>query len=278
MIKAGENLGFAKANNMAAKRARADYLVMLNPDAFAHRDWLENLLAEVTSRSITMVGSLQYMAQDTSLLDGAGDFYHVSGIALRGGFGHQAGREPAAAFDVFAPCGAGALYHRQSFLEAGGFDDRFFCYHEDVDLGYRLRLKGGRCVQSVNAKIDHVSSGISGRTSYFSVYHGTRNRIWTFAKNTPGRFLPFVVPLHIVMNSLILIRAGFRKGTLRPTVRGMIDAVKGLAPILASRKSVKAARSVSLWTLLGLYTWSPLRVLKRAVPASRSVLSKRARP
>lgn len=264
------NLGFAKANNLAAKRARADYLIMLNPDAFAYEDWLEKLLAEVCSPDITMVGSLQYMAGNCDILDGAGDFYHISGIALRGGFGHPASRVHDAAFEVFAPCGAGALYHRGSYLAVGGFDERFFCYHEDVDLGYRLRLAGGRCVQSVSARLDHVGSAISGRRSDFSIYHGTRNRIWTFAKNTPARFLWFFAPLHILVNLLVLLRAALRRGTFGPTWRGIGDGIKGLPKIWVSRKVVKAQRKISPLKMLGIYTWSPIRVVRRSVPTARS--------
>ena len=46
----------------------------------------------------------------------------------------------------FSPCGASAIYERDLFLEIGGFDERFFCYCEDVDLGMRLQLSDEKCV------------------------------------------------------------------------------------------------------------------------------------
>ncbi len=266
IIRAGENLGFAAANNLAAKKAKANYLVMLNPDAFARVDWLENLLGEITAPDITMVGSLQYMALEPDVLDGAGDFYHICGLAWRGGFGHPASSAPTEAKAAFAPCGAGALYHRETYLRLGGYDERFFCYHEDVDLGYRMRLAGGRCVQSASAIIDHVSSGISGRASDFAVYHGTRNRIWTFFKNTPLPLLLVLLPVHIGLNLFVLFWAGLRSGRFKPTLRGIKDGLAGLGDIWRSRKEVAAQRSIAISDVARMLTWSVGPVRKRAVP------------
>ena len=266
IIRAGENLGFAAANNLAAKKARADYLVMLNPDAFARPDWLERLLGEVTAPDVTMVGSLQYMALEPDVLDGAGDFYHASGLAWRGGFGHPASRAPTEAADAFAPCGAGALYHRETYLRLGGYDERFFCYHEDVDLGYRMRLAGGRCVQSASAIIDHVSSGISGRASDFAVYHGTRNRIWTFFKNTPLPLLLLLLPAHIGLNMFVLFWAGLRSGRFKPTLRGIKDGLAGLSDVWRLRKDVKAHRVMAARDVARMLCWRIDPVRKRAIP------------
>ncbi len=266
IVRVGENLGFAAANNLAASKARADYLVMLNPDAFARSDWLENLLAEVTSPHITMVGSTQFMALEPDMLDGLGDFYHASGLAWRAGFGHPASAAPTVSSEAFAPCGAGALYHRETYLRLGGYDERFFCYHEDVDLGYRMRLAGGRCVQSANAIIDHVSSGISGRASDFAVYHGTRNRIWTFFKNTPLPLLLLLLPAHIALNLFVLFWAGLRSGRFKPTFRGIQDGVAGLSDVWQSRREVQATRIIPISDVARMLTWSVQPVRKRAVP------------
>ena len=181
IILAGENLGFAVGNNLAAKKARAPWIALLNPDAFARPAWLEAAMAATKlAPTVTMVGSTQYLALEPGKFDGLGDFYHVTGLAWRAGFAKPATEIQST--EAFGPCGAGAFYHRETFMRLGGFDERFFCYHEDVDMAFRMRLAGGDCVQSADAIIDHVSSGISGRASDFAVYHGTRNRIWTFLK------------------------------------------------------------------------------------------------
>ena len=174
ILRQDRNLGFAAANNLAASRAKGEWLALLNPDAFAHKDWLDKLLEATTlAPNVTMVGSTQYMALEENMFDGIGDELHAFGLAYRSGFGHKV--YPIETRETFAPCGAGAALKHDVFKKLGGFDETFFCYHEDIDLAYRMRLDGGICIQSADAKIDHVSSGISGRASDFAIYHGTRN-------------------------------------------------------------------------------------------------------
>ena len=272
LIRAGENLGFAAANNLAARKACGNWLALLNPDAFAREDWLEKLLAETQTEKetqrlgVTMVGSLQYMALEPGVLDGAGDYYHASGLAWRAGFGHPASSAPQQSHDAFGPCGAGALYHRETFLRLGGYDERFFCYHEDVDMAYRMRLAGGHCIQSAHAIIDHISSGISGRASDFAVYHGTRNRIWTFMKNTPFALLVILLPAHIALNMFVLFWAGLRSGRFKPTGRGIKDGLKGLPAILRSRREVMSHKVLSMNDVIRMLSWSVGPVRKRAIP------------
>ena len=184
IMEAGENLGFAVANNRMRPMMLGDWIALLNPDAFARPDWLEEgLAARALLPNTAMVGSTQYLALEPDKFDGLGDEYHAFGVAWRAGFGEPV--EDIVTREAFGPCGAGAFYDRDVFRTLGGFDESFFCYHEDVDLAFRMRLAGYRCVQSADTIIDHVSSAISGRASEFAVYHGTRNRIWTFFNNMP---------------------------------------------------------------------------------------------
>ena len=264
IIMAGENLGFAVGNNLAARKARAPWIVLLNPDAFARDNWLENLLAAARTPGATMAGSTQYLALEPDKFDGLGDFYHISGLAWRAGFGQAV--YPVETAEAFGPCGAGALYHRETFLKLGGFDERFFCYHEDVDMAFRMRLAGGICIQVADAVIDHISSGVSGRASDFAVYHGTRNRIWTFFKDIPGPLLLLLTPVHIALNLAMLFWACFRPGRFAPTWRGVRDGVLGLPNFAQARIDVQQSRVITSWDVLRMLAWSPLKVIRRAVP------------
>lgn len=276
IIRAGENLGFAAGNNLAAQKARAPWMALLNPDAFARPDWLEKLLAATElAPHVTMVGSTQFMALDPGVYDGFGDCYHVTGLAWRSLCDYRIGSGDIPPVietcEVFAPCAAAALYDRETFIRLGGFDERFFCYHEDVDLAFRMRLDGGICVQSKEAIVDHVSSGISGRASDFAVYHGTRNRIWTFFKNMPtGGVLLFLGP-HLLLNLALLVWSAFRPGRWRPTSRGIWHGFKGLPAVLKDRHTLQSRRKIGLGEFLGfagtnsIITISPLKVLTRAV-------------
>ena len=153
LIEAGKNLGFAAANNLAAKTARGEWLAFLNPDAYATPTWLEELLnAAERYPDADAFGSTQYCAENPAKLDGAGDVYHIAGVPYRGHFGWPAAKLPAEG-ETFAACAAAALYRRKTFDALDGFDERFFCYGEDVDLGFRLRLRGGRTIQAPKAVV-----------------------------------------------------------------------------------------------------------------------------
>jgi len=268
VLELGENTGFAKGNNIAAKEARGDWLALLNPDAFARPDWLEKLLDATTlAPNVTMVGSTQYMALEPNIYDGVGDFYHVAGLAWRGKHGHSTEGHTPETREAFGPCAAAALYHRETFARLGGFDERFFCYHEDVDIAFRFRLAGGICIQKADAIVDHVSSGISGKASAFAVYHGTRNRIWTFVKCMPPLGLLIFSPAHIALNLAFLFWSLFRKGRAKPTWRGVRDGIKGIPAIWKTRRAVE--RNIGIIPLLRVMSLNPLKFLTRgegAVP------------
>ena len=190
-------------------------------------------------------------------------FKSKSGIAFRAGYGKQI--PPPQTGLVFGPCAAAALYDRDKFLELGGFDERFFCYHEDVDLAFRMQLAGGDCIQSSSAIVDHVSSAIASKVPEFAVYHGTRNRIWTFVKDMPWPLLILLLPVHIAANLAYLAWALLRPGRFKPTWRGIRHGVSGLGPVWQDRKTVQATRTISSFTLLRRFTWSPIKLLRRGI-------------
>jgi GT2 family glycosyltransferase len=250
VIQLQENVGFARANNIAARAAgRVDGLALLNPDAFAEPNWLLKLVEAAEREPRTAAFASQMLLDGApELLDGAGDSYHVSGRAWRNGHGARAADWPAADAEVFAPCAAAALYRREVFEEVGGFDERYFSYFEDIDLGFRLRLRGHRCLYVHSAVVRHVSSGVGGYRSDFAVYHGERNAVWTFFKNMPGPLLWLYLPQHLALNVAALAYYPWR-GQGRVVFRAKWDALGGLGPVLTQRRLVQAARLVNPWAL-----------------------------
>jgi GT2 family glycosyltransferase len=245
VIRLQENQGFAKANNVAAQASKdVDALAMLNPDAFAHSDWLAELVA-AAERAPDVACFASHMRFDSNprYVDGAGDSYHASGRAWRNGHGTLAESWEGSGVEVFAPSAAAALYRRTAFEEAGGFDESYFCYLEDVDLGFRMRLKGHRCEYVPTAIVNHVSSGVAGYRSNFAVYHGERNMVWTYFKDMPGALFWQYLPQHLLLNLISLFFYPFR-GQGRVVWRAKWDALKGLPNILQQRRVVQASRVV----------------------------------
>jgi GT2 family glycosyltransferase len=237
------NLGFASANNVGAEMARGRWLVLLNTDAMPEPAWLENLVSAARVEDHAFLASRQLQAKAPHLLDGEGDVYHISGVAWRRNYGIPVYPESARR-QAFSACGAAALYPRDAFLAAGGFDVDYFAYLEDVDLGFRLRLRGFRCLVIPDAVVHHVGSASTGNASDFVIYHGHRNLVWTFFKDMPGPLLWLYLPLHILMNlySLLAFTVRGRAGVI---FRAKWDAVRGLPTMLRKRRSAQAGRTAS---------------------------------
>jgi GT2 family glycosyltransferase len=245
LIRAERNLGFAAGNNLGLAHAGgAAWIVLLNPDAFPAPDWLERLRAVAESHpEYSFFGCRMRLADSPELLDGTADVYHVSGASWRRDHGVPLERGASQPGEIFGPCAAAAMYARTALDDVGGFDERYFCYHEDVDLAFRLRLRGHRCLYVPEAIVDHVSSGIVGKRSDFATYHGHRNLVWTYVKDMPGVLFWLYLPLHLLMNVAAIWRCAMR-GQLGVILRAKGDALVGLPEAIRQRARIQAARSI----------------------------------
>lgn len=248
--KLSSNLGFTAANNIGARLARGKWLALLNADAFPEPDWLEKLLRTTEQNpEYSFFSSRQIQLNAPQLLDGAGDIYHISGLAWRNGYRLSSKAHGHEQKEVFSPCAAAALYSREAFLNVGGFDEDYFSYFEDVDLGFRLRLSGAKCLYVPEAVVHHVGSASTGKRSDFSVYYGYRNMIWTFVKNMPVQLVWFFLPLHI---SAILFFAIYLtiRGQGKTIWKAIFDAVCGLPKMIEKRRSIQKNRKTKPGELL----------------------------
>jgi GT2 family glycosyltransferase len=254
VMRLGRNAGFAAANNVAVRRTGCELVALLNPDAFPEPEWLEKLVeAAAAAPECASFSSRLMLAGRDGMLDGEGDSYGVNGFAWRrhhgrrvqplGGQGAQATPD-----QVFSACAAAALYRRDAFLGAGGFDESYFCYVEDVDLGFRLRLAGAGCLHVPASVAHHVGSAVTGRASDFSIYHAQRNLVWTFAKNMPTPLLLLYLPQHLLFNLAAIAWYSLR-GQAGTILRAKRDAIIGLRGIRAKRRDVQSRRTVSAGAL-----------------------------
>lgn len=254
LIRMATNLGFAAGNNRGLVECDTEYVALLNPDAFPEPDWLERLVkAADASPDVAAFGSRQLRRNSPEILDGTGDIYYMSGRVRRQRLGAQQQAKDLVAREIFSPCAAAALYRRQALVDVGGFDEDYFCYVEDVDLGFRLRLAGHKARYVPDAVIHHVgSASTGGQHSDFSVYHGHRNLVWTFVKNMPGALFWLLLPLHLMMNVLAVIWF-MARGQGRVIVRAKWDAINGLPKVWAERQKIQARRVAKvkdIWRVL----------------------------
>jgi len=259
-VDAPVNLGFAAANNRVLATCTTEFVALLNPDAFPERGWLTALLAAASRHpEAAAFGSLMWSDGRPGLLDGVGDVYHMSGVAWRDGHhrSHAERYEPNG--EIFSACAAAALYRRSGLLEVGGFDEDFFCYFEDVDLGFRLRLAGHPARRVDAAVVSHVgSASTGGRPSDFAVYHGQRNLVWCFVKNMPFPLILLLLPGHIALLFYELAVFTWR-GHGRAVAAAKWRALTGLPACLRKRAAVQAGRRATcrqIWTVLDHRVWS----------------------
>jgi N-acetylglucosaminyl-diphospho-decaprenol L-rhamnosyltransferase len=262
-LNAEGNIGFAAGSNLGAQRAHGKWLAFLNPDAAPASDWLERLLAATRRHpDVVMFGSTQIDAADPRRLDGAGDHYFATGMPWRGGRGWPVQDLPREG-EVFAPCAAACCMRADAFRNVGGFDERFFCYVEDIDLAFRLRLMGHRCIQVSDAVVRHVGAASATEKSSESAHqYGIRNLIWCFVKCMPGPLFWTLLPLHIFTVAVFAVRA-IVKRRMWPVGKGIVQALSGLGPIWRSRRALQQGRQVGWRQIARSLTWNPLACLRR---------------
>jgi GT2 family glycosyltransferase len=254
------NIGFAAANNRGLARCTTPLVALLNADAFAEPEWLERLgAAAAACPGVASFGSRQMLEGEPGIIDGLGDVYHISGLPWRAR--HRQRLEPADLVprEIFSPCAAAALYRADAVRAVGAFDEDYFCYSEDVDLGFRLRLAGHSSRYVPDAVVQHVGSATSGhRHSDTVVYYGHRNLVWTLAKDMPLALMPLAILAHVAMTAVSLVTLA-RRGQFRVFCRAKRDALRGLPRALRKRGALQRPKRIGACAVLQAMSWSMSR-------------------
>lgn len=213
VIKLDANYGFSRAVNEGIKKSGAEYVILLNNDTYAGKRFVEKLVEKIEeSEDIFSAQALMLQYDNPQKVDSSGDFFCALGWAFARGkdrpvskFGNDG--------DIFSSCAGAAIYRRSAFEEVGYFDEEFFAYLEDVDLGYRARLFGYRNVFAHEAKVRHVGSGSSGsRYNSFKVRLAARNALIVMHKNfAPWQYVVNAIPIGcgIIVKTVFFMRKGF---------------------------------------------------------------------
>ena len=188
VIENSRNAGFGAAINQGLRASTAPYLATLNDDAAPHARWLEFLVGAMEKRPDAGMCASQVRLFGEERLDSAGMLVARDGSSKQRGQGRLPEDFPVAEETLF-PSASAALYRRTMLEEIGGFDDRFFLYCEDTDLGLRARWAGWKCLYVPEAVVEHHYSHSAGRASPVKAYYVERNRLFVLAKNFPARML-----------------------------------------------------------------------------------------
>jgi GT2 family glycosyltransferase len=281
VVRFEQNLGFSAANNRGAEQAQGEWLAFLNNDAFAEPNWLAAMVRAIQANpQYAFFSSLLTYADQPGWVQSSGDILNFSGFAWPRD-NHlpltEAHQEPG---EVFSPCAAAAVYRRDVFIQAGGFDEAFFSHLEDVDLGFRLRLAGYRCLFVPGAVVHHIGSASYGPETDQTVYQVQRNVVWAFLTDMPGMLLWKYLPLHILANLVFLVYYSLR-GQAKPVWKAKRDALLSPSFIRSRRKRIQAACQVEpsqIDCFLDHQLSGPYVLGRRARISQRSIISKADRP
>jgi GT2 family glycosyltransferase len=208
VIENSRNVGFGKAINQAIAVTNAPCVAILNDDAVPHPRWLETLLTGLDVRPDAGMCASQVRFFGEDCLDSAGMLVCADGSSKQRGHGRPPDDFPVME-EVLFPSGSAALYRRRMLEAIGGFDERFFLYCEDTDVGLRARWAGWKCLYVPEAVVEHRYSHSAGRASPLKAYYVERNRLFVLARNFPLRMLaavPWVAALRYFWHAWHLVR------------------------------------------------------------------------
>ncbi|AFC27519.1 hypothetical protein PM3016_552 [Paenibacillus mucilaginosus 3016] len=237
LITLEENFGFSIAVNRGIEKAQGDYVVLLNTDTEATDNWLYELVTCVTSNSkIFSCASKMLQYYDKDKIDDAGDFYSILGWAYQDGHDESASLYTEDRY-IFSSCAGAAIYRKSLFEKVGLFDERFFAYLEDVDIGYRAQIEGYFNYFCSKAIIYHIGSATSGGGySPFKVKLSSRNNLYLIYKNMP--LIQIVLNIPFILIGIIIKYLFFRRKNLGIAYKeGLIEGLKTLKSV--NKKSFK---------------------------------------
>ncbi len=266
------NAGFSAAVNAGITAAESPYIALLNNDTEVHPLWLKELVEalEADPKAGSAASKILFFSDPTSV-NSAGDEFSFFGVAyqrrLRPG-DYDLFNEPRY---VFSACGAAALYRKELFETIGLFDETFFAYHEDVDLGFRAQLADYRCLFAPEAIVYHKYHRTLSKGSSHWFYLRERNKYFVMIKNLPITILLICSPLIVAYEVICLAQAIWSR-RFGAYFKALWDVFVSFSFILQSRRQIQASRVVSNRYVLGLLRLiEPLKILSSILQSRNRV-------
>lgn len=247
------NRGFAGGCNAGIAQAQGHYIATLNNDAEATPRWLEELVAAMESdHTIGMCASKILFHGERTRIDKAGHLIYLDGLNHGRGSGEPDVGQFERREEVLFPDAAAALYRRAMLDVIGLFDEHFFAYGDDADLGLRGRLAGWTCLYVPTAVVYHVHSATAGEFSPLKAFLIERNRIWVAVKTFPLSLLllsPFYTALRLAYHaygSIFMVGSSgqyaaecSRTQLLLMILKAYWSGLKSLPEMLRSRRKIR---------------------------------------
>ncbi len=240
------NTGFSKAVNRGILESEGEFVVLMNNDTTCKETWISELVKAIKQHPEAGSAGCKMLAYDDHrILDGAGDGYRRGGLPGRIGHREADNGQFDTARYILGACGGAALYRRTLFDDIGLFDEDYFAYLEDVDMGLRAQSAGYKCIYVPSAIIYHLGCGTTGSGySPLVVKLSARNNWNTIVKNIPGKLLWKFMPQILYWQTYYLAVVTVRGGQVLPYFLGSLQSLMLLPKMLKKRQEIKAKRRV----------------------------------
>jgi GT2 family glycosyltransferase len=259
LVRNPDNRGFCAANNQGFAASDTEFVALLNNDAEAEPDWLGNLVGAFDgSPDVGMAASKILVHEDPRRIDKAGHLIYPDGQNRGRGSGELDRGQYDRVEEILWPDGCAAMYRRAMLDEIGGFDEDFFAYADDAELGLRARIAGWKCLYIPRSVVRHHRGATLGVRSSRRLELIERNRVLLAAKLFPWSLL-WMNPLYYAMRlgaGVWAALSGQGEVGKYPGARGKLQAglalLKGdwqalplLPRMLAKRRDVEHFRKLS---------------------------------
>jgi len=223
VVRSELNLGFCGGNNLGISHARGEFVALLNNDAEAEPGWLKALLDEMhVAPKVGMVASKILVAGREDVIDKVGHGIYWDGQNRGKGSGDRDLGQFDADREALWPDGCAALYRKTMLDEIGGFDEDFFAYADDAELGLRGRTAGWLAHYAPDAVVRHQRGATMGKLNPDRIRLIERNRVWLAVLHFPW-WLLVLNPFFFLMRLL----AGVAAGALGEGEAGQVKGIRG---------------------------------------------------
>jgi GT2 family glycosyltransferase len=247
-----ENRGYAGGVNVGIEAAAGEVLAILNNDTEADSRWLEELWAALERHPQAGSATSKILLFDQrEIFNSAGDLFTVRGVPLNRGVWEEDRGQFDREEPVFSPCGGACAIRRTLLADLASkgqgppFDEEFFAYCEDVDLGWRAQLAGYACIYVPTAVVYHRLSATGG--GKIASFHTGRNFIYVLAKDYPSSLFRKHWRRVLLAQWKITWEAlrAWRGEAARARLRGQLSGLWNLPRMLRKRKVIQGSRAVS---------------------------------
>jgi Predicted glycosyltransferases len=231
IIALAENTGFCGAVNRGIEATSTPYVILLNNDTVVEAEFVAELYQAMEREKEAFSGQAKMLQlHQPTLIDAAGNYYNALGWAFAKGKDKSKDLYNEEC-QIFASCAGAAIYRRTVLDEIGLFDEKHFAYLEDIDIGYRARIRGYNNIYIPRAVVFHVGSGTTGsQYNQFKIRYSSRNNIYLIYKNMPTLQIiinfPFLL-MGFILKWLFFMRKGMGKEYLAGIKNGISLSCQG---------------------------------------------------